>query len=223
MTIKLELLRTACYFTKLDKASLDAISRFIFEKQCPAKEIIFLEENEEKTIHFAISGAIKLFTTSNEGREFIVRIAYGGDSFNDDNLHGNGPNILGAATLSPVVLYRLSQLDLAEITHHYPQVLSNMVEVFAKREQYLVKLAKELVFKNITGRLAQLLLEKEDLSYTGDGSSQMTMQDMAFMIGTVREMVSRSLRDMEAMKAVTIDKNRIVINDREKLLELNRA
>ncbi len=221
MAIKLELLKTTCYFSKLDLPALEDIGSFIFERRIPAGEVILWEGEEDEVLYFVISGLLKLFVTSAEGREFIVRLAYGGDSLNDDAIFDRGPNILNAMTMSPVVLYGLRRQDLDSILGAHPEVNSTITEVFAARQRLLVRLATDLVFKHVTGRLAHLLLEREKLASGGDKESRVTQQEMASMIGTVREIVSRSLRDLEAMGAISLRRNQIIIINRDQLVELS--
>ena len=219
MAVKLELLKTACYFSKLDDKALEDISRFIFEKRLAPADAVLWEGEDEKFIYFVISGLLKLFATSAEGREFIVRLVYGGDSVNDDAILGEGTSMLGAVAMSPVLLFGLRGDDLEKILHSYPPVNSSIIDVFAARQRYLVKLATELVFKDVTGRLARLLLESEKLVRNAD-NAKITQQEMASMIGTVRELVSRSLKELETMGAISISHNQIVIKDRKRLAEL---
>lgn len=221
MAAKLELLKTACYFSKLNEVSLENISRFIFERKSPAGKVILWEGEKDEAVYFVISGLLKLFATSAEGREFTARIVYGGDSFNDDTIFDNGTSLLSAMTMSPVVLYGLRQQDLDEILRTHPEVNSRIAEVFAARERYFVKLAEELVFKSVTSRLARFLLEKEKLARAGTEEIKVTQQETASMIGTVREIVSRSLRELETIGAIRLRHNQIVITNREQLLELS--
>ena len=223
MTVDPELLKTACYFTKLEPAVLEKIRPFIFIRQLSAGEVFIWEDDESDAIYFAISGLLKLFTTSSEGREFIVRLVYGGDSFNDDALFDKGPSILSAMTISRVMLYGLRKADLNEILRAHPQVASKVAEVFAARQSYFIRLARDLVFKNVTSRLAHLLLDKEKLARAGENELKVTQQEMASMIGTVREIVSRSLRELEAMGAISLKQNQLMITDREQLLALSQG
>ena len=96
-----------------------------------------------------------------------------------------------------------------------------IAQIFATRQRHLIRLATELVFKNVTGRLALFILEREELVRAGTAETRITQQEMASMIGTVREIVSRSLRDLEAMGAVALRHNQIIIADKEKLLKLS--
>jgi CRP-like cAMP-binding protein len=221
MAVELELLKMACYFSKLPLATLDEIRSFIIERKLPSGEVVLWEGEEDGVFYFVISGLLKLFTTSADGREFIVRLAYGGDSINDDAIFDKGPNILNAMTMSPAVLYGLRWQDLDTIRHSHPQVSSNIAEVLAARQRYLVRLATELVFKNVTGRLTRLLLDREEIARAGTTELRVTQQEIASMIGTVREMVSRSLRELETMGAISLRRNQIIITNRDRLLELS--
>ncbi len=221
MAVELDLLKTACYFSKLDGGALGEIGSFIFERKLPVGEIILWEGEEDAVLYFVISGLLKLFATSADGRDFIIRLVYGGDSVNDDAIFDKGPNMLNAMTMSPVVLYGLRWEDMDRIRHSYPEINSNIAEVFAARQRYLVRLATELVFKNVTGRLARLLLDREKMTQIGTTELRITQQEMASMIGTVREIVSRSLKELEAMGTISLRHNQIVITNRDRLRELS--
>lgn len=217
MAVNPELLKTACYFTGLDRTALEDVGAVVFEKRLPPQEFLLWEGEKDDSLYFVITGLMKLFSTSAEGREFIVRMVYGGDSLNDDNLFNSGSSMLSASAMSPVLLYGLRHQDLQKILQSYPQVQSRIAEVFASRQRYLVRLAKELVFKNVTGRLSRLLLEREALARNGAEVQRITQQDMASMIGTVRELVSRSLKELEQAGAILVEHNQIVIKDRKRL------
>ncbi|MFH1381522.1 MAG: Crp/Fnr family transcriptional regulator [Chloroflexota bacterium] len=221
MVIQLDQLKTACFFSKLASPALEKISRFVVEKKYPVGDIILSQGDEDKVLYFAITGLVKLFATSAEGREFIVRLVYGGDSFNDDSFFTGAPSSLSAMALSPVAVYSIGEVDMETILRDYPQVYPRITEVMGNRHHQLVKLATELVFKNIAARLARLLLDMEKMARDGNKEARLTQQEMAFMIGTVRELVSRSLRELETMRAISLKHNQITIINRAVLTELS--
>lgn len=220
MPIDTAYLKTACYFRNLPPDSLAEISKYVFEKRFPAGETILWEGRKDDALYFAISGLVKLYATSPDGREFVVRLAYGGDSTNDEAIFSGEPNLLSARSMSQVLLYGLLKEDLEKLRRAYPLLNESIEKVFADHERYLVRLSTELVFKNVTGRLARLILEGEQLRTNGGKGLRMTQQEMASMIGTVREIVSRSLREMELMNAITLGHNQITITNRQVLQQL---
>lgn len=221
MTIRLEWLRTACYFSNMEASTLEIIGRFISEMHVPAEKVISWEGEREDTIYFVISGLVKLFAISADGREFALRMVYGGDSFNDEKIFSNEPNAMSAMSMTPALLYCLRYEDLYSIIETYPQVRANITEVLAARQRYFVRLAVELVFKRVTSRLARLLLEHDALAKDGVELPRITRYDMAAIVGTVREMVSRALKDLESSGAIKIERDKIIILDRNRLFELS--
>ncbi|MFH0914154.1 MAG: Crp/Fnr family transcriptional regulator [Chloroflexota bacterium] len=215
MAVELDLLKTACYFSELDRTSLEAVKPYVREKRYPAGEVVVREGEEADSLHFVISGLLKLVATSAEGREFIVRTAYGGDTVNDDAVFRQGASLLGVVAMSPVLLYGIGREDLFRVMGIHPQVAVNISRTFAAHQRYLVRLAAELVFKGVTARLARLLLDREKLAArSGTQDLRITQQEMAAMIGTVREIVSRSLRELEDAGAIRLERNQLVITDR---------
>jgi len=73
---------------------------------------------------------------------------------------------------------------------------------------------EDLSLRHVTARLAKLLVE----AASGELDSQaMTQQELAARLGTVREMVARSLKHMEARGLIRLERGRIVILDRQTL------
>jgi CRP-like cAMP-binding protein len=94
------------------------------------------------------------------------------------------------------------------------------MEVLASRQRHLVRLTTEMVFKNVTGRLACFLLESDKLTSAMDKQHRITQQEMASITGTVRELVSRSLRELEMMGSISMERNQIIITNKNQLLKL---
>jgi CRP/FNR family transcriptional regulator len=84
--------------------------------------------------------------------------------------------------------------------------------------QELVALVEDFSFRHVTGRVAKILLE-----YAGDGVGErprLTQQEMAAMIGTAREMVGRSLKNLEGAGSIRMERNRIIIANKKALREI---
>lgn len=221
MTIQQEFLESIPYFTGLDTAELDSVRQLMFERTVDRNEIVQFEGESVEALFFVASGAVKLFKTSAEGKEQILSIARPGDSFNDIAIFDDGPAPTSAQTMSPVVLYGITRNELQVILRENPQVALNTTRVLADRTRQLVELVEDLSFRHVIGRVAKILLE-----HAGDGISprpRLTQQDMAAMAGTVREVVSRSLKALEEEGAIRLERHRIKIADKEALEDMVAA
>jgi len=216
MAIQVELIKAIPYFSGLSPAELDSLKGLIFETTAERGEFILLESEPADALYFVVSGVVKVFKTSADGREQILQIVRPGESFNDAPVFDGGPNPASAQAMGPVVLYGINNSDMGAILRTHPQVALNVIHVLSQKLRHLVSLVEDLSFKHVTARLAKILLE-----YAGDGvgsaKPRLTQQEMAAMAGTAREMIGRSLKELEVEKIIRLDHHRIVVTDKEAL------
>ncbi len=221
MTVEIEFLKSVPYFTGLSPAELESISQRIFEKTAERGEVIALEGEPAEALYFVVSGAVKVFKTSAEGKEQILNIVRPEESFNDVPIFDDAPNPTSAEAMGPVILYGLRKGEFEVILQEHPQVTLNIIKVLAERVRQLMSLVEDLSFKHVIGRVAKILLE-----HAGDGTGprpRLTQQEMAAMAGTAREVVARSLKALEEEGTIRLDRHRIVITDKEALKEMAEA
>jgi CRP-like cAMP-binding protein len=218
MAVQIELIKSAAYFTGLNPAELDSIGKLIFEKTVDRGEIILFEGEPAKALYFVVSGAVKVFKTSADGKEQILHLIRPGESFNDVPVFSGGSNLASAEAMTPVVLYGIEKSDLEVVIQDSPQLARNLIQVISQRVEHLVSLVEDLSFRRVTSRVAKILLE-----YAGDQNGhrqRLTQQEMAAMAGTAREMIGRSLKALEEEGTVKLERHRIVITDKEALREM---
>ena len=215
MAVQLELIKSIPYFSGLSTAELDSVKGLIFEMQAERGEFILLEGEPADALYIVVSGIVKVFKTSAEGKEQILQLIRPGDSFNDVPIFDGGANPASAQAMGPVVLYSIKKSDIHSILRNHPQVALNVAQVLSQKLRNLVSLVEDLSFKHVTARLAKILLE-----YAGDGSAprqRLTQQEMAAIAGTAREIIGRSLKELEGEGVIRLDHHRIVITDKEAL------
>ena len=216
MAIQAEFIKSIPYFSGLSPAQLDSLKGLVFETTAERGEFIVLESEPAEALYFVVSGVVKVFKTSADGREQILQIVRPGESFNDAPIFDGGANPASAQAMGPVVLYGIKNSDMSAILRTHPQVALNVIHVLSQKMGRLVSLVEDLSFKHVTARLAKILLE-----YAGDGvgpaKPRLTQQEMAAMAGTAREMIGRSLKELEDEGVIRLEHHRIVVTDKEAL------
>lgn len=225
MAVEIELLKSIPYFSSLSPTELEAIKRHVFEKSADKNELILLEEEPAEAVYFVVSGAVKVFKTSAEGKEQILCLIRPGESFNDVPIFDGGPNPASAIAMSPVTLYGISKTDMETLLREHPRIAMNIIKVLAERVRHFVSLVEDLSFRHVIGRIAKLLLEyatdHAGLGKEVSSKPRLTQQDMAAMVGTAREVVGRSLKALEEEGAIKMDRHRIVIVNKGILEEMS--
>ena len=223
MAVEVEHLKSIPYFSGLGSGELEAIRQLVFERWADRGELILLEDEPTQTVYFVVTGVVKAFKTSAEGKEQILCILRPGDSFNDVSVFDGGPNPVSAIAMSRVRLYGISKADMETMLREHPGIALNIIKVLAGKVRHFVSLVEDLSFRHVTGRVAKLLLEyATNGSEEGKGKSprpRLTQQDMAAMVGTAREVVGRSLKALEEEGAIRMERHRIAIVNREVLEE----
>src|SRR4030043_1799651 len=125
MTIQVELLQAMRYFSGIDAAQLEHI-RHLFKEVRYDKGVHFLAEgNYTDSLYFIVSGLVKVYKTSANGKEQVLHLAPPGDSLNDVSLYDGGPNAAGMLALTPVVLYTIKKNDIIRILQDNPRLMMN--------------------------------------------------------------------------------------------------
>ena len=195
-----------------------SVQKHVFEKRAERGEILFFEGEPADVLYFVAEGVVKVFKTSSDGKEQIFSIIRPGDSFNDVPVFSGGINLASAGAMSAITLNGIKKKELDWIIKEFPLVALNIINVLSRRVEELMTLVEDFSFRRVSGRVAKILLE-----YTGKEIGEkprLTQQEIAAMIGTAREMVGRSLKSLEGEGAIRIERNRIIIADRQILRDL---
>ena len=223
MAIDIELLKGIPYFAGLSETDLEAVSHRMFEQSIERGDMILMEDDPSEAIYFVVSGAVKVFKTSIEGKEQILCLLRTGESFNDVPILDGGNNLASAMAMTPVVVYGMTRSDIEELLQENPRVAMNVIRVLSKKVRHFVSLVEDLSFRDVTSRVAKLLLDyATDHGVPEDRTERprLTQQEMAAMVGTAREVVGRSLKVLEEEGAIRMDRHRIVVTNRKALQQM---
>ena len=201
------------YFESLDENQLTQLAHALVERSLDKDEIVFLEGEPCQGLYLVHEGNVKIYKLSAEGREQILSNVRRGGSFNEVAVFDGGPNPANALAVEPSVVWILPRQVIIETIQNYPQVALAVVHNLGTRLRHLVNLVEDLSLRQVSARLAKLLLE----TATSEESQPLTQQEMAARLGTVREMIGRSLRQLETRGLIRMERGRIVIIDRKGL------
>ncbi len=183
------------------------------------EEVIFLEGEPTAGLFLVATGVIKICRYSKDGREHILHFIQRGDTFNDVSVMDGGPNPATAVAHTDVTLWRIERADLQAAVVRDPALAWAMIENLARRARLLVSTVQDLAMRNVRGRLARLLLDQAEASERGATPTPLTQEEIAHHLGTVREVIGRTLRALAADGLIAIERQQIVIVDRARLSE----
>ncbi len=178
-----------------------------------AGEIILLDHAPCSGLYFVREGNVKLYKSSQHGREMVVRVVGAGYLFNEVAVIDGGGNPVNAAALQQVELWVLNENTVRAYFERYPVLARKVMSEMCANLRNLMELVEELSFYQITNRLARLIMRLPDERLYGKTAQRLTQEELASHLGTVREVVARSLRELEKSGAIKVSRSGIRISD----------
>lgn len=212
-------LRDVSLLKALDDTTMTLLARETHSREYAAGEVIVLEGEAQPGLYFLAHGYVKVVKFSAAGREQTLRVIEAGDTFNEVSVFTSTPNPATAIALEPSTVWLIPRLSLSRLMRERPEFAQSIIEQMAERMLFLVSLVTDLSLRPVTGRLARLLLE----SATDDEVLRprwFTQAELAGRLGTVPDVVQRSLRGLEADGLIAVDRQRILILNRPALKQL---
>jgi CRP/FNR family transcriptional regulator, cyclic AMP receptor protein len=181
---------------------------------------VLYRPGEVAGLHLVVTGLLRVSMTSEEGRQVTVRYARRGDVLGVPvAVSGSAPVSVHAVTDAVAVSTRPGVLPV--LAQHDPRVGIWMTEELATRVDGLLQELARNTFWPVRRRLARHLL---DLAATaqqgGDLVVRASHQELADHIGTVREVVARTLGSLRADGYLVTEDHVIRITDAHALAEL---
>jgi CRP/FNR family transcriptional regulator len=224
MPVKAEALRGIPLFATLTPDDLAQVATVTVERRYTRGDIVILAGQEGGALYFVRRGLVKVYRTSEEGKEQALRLIGAGHTFNDVPALDGGPNPASVMAMEPTIVYATSGAQLRRLISERPGLAEAAVHTLAAALRALVALVEDLSFRHVSGRVAKILLEQAAQSQAAQGAAdgeqtprRLTQQEIAAMAGTAREMVGRALKELETAGAIRNDHGRITVISAERL------
>jgi CRP/FNR family transcriptional regulator, dissimilatory nitrate respiration regulator len=220
-----DLLRRCPLFAGLKDEELKRIRTIANLKQVGKKEILFSDGEEAKGFYVILSGKIKLYKISPEGKEQILHIVSAPDAFAEAALFLEGSYPAFAEALAESQLLFFPKRDFIQLIEKNPKLSINMIVSLSHFLRRFASLIEELSLKEVSSRMAKYLIDLSmRLSREGKNSKEVELDlsktQLASKLGTISETLSRTLAKMKAKGIIDVKRNRILILNREALEEL---
>ena len=217
-----QILKATPLFAALDEPEVNSLaSRCAIRPYSPG-ETLFLEGEPCNGLYIVVSGRVRIFKTSTNGREQVLTVEGPGASVAELPVFDGGSYPASGSAIEKTEVLFISRADLRAICLEKPEVSLKMLQVVGKRLRRLVGIIEELSFSTVRHRLISWLLrEAATEGRPGDRGPVFPLnashQELAAQIGTVRELVSRNLARLQAQNFIEMNGRQITILDREGL------
>ncbi len=223
--MSLDLLKRCPLFAGLIDDDLKKIRAVASLKHLAKKEILFSDGESTKGFYVLLSGKVKLFKVSSEGKEQILHVVSAPDAFAEAALFLEGSYPAYAETLADSQLLFFPKRDFIQLIERNPRLSVNMIISLSQYLKKFTALIEELSLKEVSARIAKYLVDLS-LRLSKEGKNPKAVEldlsktQLALKLGTISETLSRTLAKMKNKGIIDVQKSKIHILDREALEEL---
>lgn len=195
-----ESLRAIPLFSRVSEADLEEIAAHLIERRFPKHTTVVEEGLAGDYMYVIRQGRVKVTKASEDGREKIMQFMETGDFFGEMALLSNDPRSASVKTLEPSVLLALSRRDFIEQLRQSPDLALAVIGELTDRLRETNEQASSMSFQGVKDRTRGLFerIAREEPTRAGQRMTPaMTHQQIADMIGTSRETVTRAIKQLK--------------------------
>jgi CRP/FNR family transcriptional regulator len=218
-------LRHTGFFCDLPKETVEDLDKIKYASSFPPGAVLFVEGQSPRGVYVICSGRVKLTTTSRDGKTLILRIAQAGEVL---GLHGTvsgKPYELTAETLQPCQLDFVKREDFLKFLHNHADACLHAAQHLSHDCQSAYDMIRSLgLSHSVSEKLARLLLEWAN---TGEETKEgirikiaLTHEEIAQLIGTSRETVTRVLGEFREKEFAQLRGSTLLIRNKAALEKL---
>lgn len=218
-------LKNVPLFASLSELELRELGEIAARKQFGKEEMVIIQGEEGGSFFVILHGKVKVVIDSPHGREVTLAILSRDDFFGEMSLIDKEVRSASVVTLESTEALIINSQDFDNYLRRYPEVPIKLLKIFIRRLRLADRQIEHLALHSVKGRLARMMLDwvADYGTIRADGvhfDLPYTHKEIAGMLGTSRETVTRMLNELKDEGYISINKTRILISNLEGVRDL---
>ena len=211
MAVAIQTLSKLSFFSRLDDNALSGIAPYITERTFSPGQVILLEGEPCQVVYFIAQGVVRTHRLSSEGREQVLAYLGPGEPFNLVPALDGRPNLASVDAVTDTTLYTIPCEHFQRVMREHHEVALAVMKRLAAEVRRLSDMVEDLALHTVRTRLARFLLAQAE---GAQPPKRWTQEEIATYIGTVRDVVGRTLRTFANDGLIRRERGRLVVVDR---------
>lgn len=207
---------------------LEELEDLTFNKSCTSYkrgQILFQEGSKPQGIYCINTGKIKVYKYASDGKEQIIRIAKPGDFVGYCSLMSGVRYPVSAAAIEESTVCLVPKENVLSLFRDNQNFSDGMLQLLCSTIETSYEKMADLAYKPVKGRMAEALLLLNQTFTTEEnpkGTISITREDLASLVGTVKETAIRMLKEFKDDGYISADKTKINITNVDGLVRISR-
>ncbi|MGH2731243.1 MAG: Crp/Fnr family transcriptional regulator [Actinomycetota bacterium] len=212
----ISILKDTNLFSGLEEEALLSLAERCITRRYDRGEFIFHHGETGDSLFVMAEGLVKVFVTSEEGDEMVLATIEPPQTFGELAIIDGGPRTASAKSMQSSTLLALTRATFTELLQEKPSVVQALHESLGTLLRRVLEQASDLVFLDLPGRVAKLLLAAAEQSgeRRPDGvllDLKVSQSNLASMVGGSRPTVNQILKAFETRGYLEIQGRKILI------------
>jgi len=204
---------------------LARLSERIQLREVRRREVVYLPGDPGNSLFIVNGGRIKISKVTRDGKALTLNYVGPSEVFGETCLIEGGPREEMAEAMENSMITELERGDVEKLLQNHAQLGFQLTRILAQRRRELENKLETLVFRDVTSKLAELLLALAEEYGVEDSRGTMvalkiTHQELANLIGSTRETVSLTLSQFKRKRLICTEGRKVIISDAESLRAL---
>jgi CRP/FNR family transcriptional regulator len=209
---EINLLRRPLLMKSLPDPAFQALASIGERRLYHKDELLFAENQPCIGLVIVLAGAVRIFKMDQRGRELTLGREGPGSSVAELPLFDGGNYPASAETAeNDTILYVVPRARFQQVMREHPEIAASALRSLGVRLRRMLKMLEAHSLHTVRARMAAYLVR------AADGADSLvlveTNEAIAGQLGTVREVVSRTLRSLREAGVITLHGRRVGIVD----------
>ncbi len=204
---------------------LARLSEKVEIREVRRREVVYLPGDPGGSLFFVNGGRVKISKVTRDGKALTLSYCGPSEIFGETCVVDGGARQEMAEAMENSMITEMERSEFEKLLQQHATLGFAMMRLLARRRLNLENKLETLVFRDVTSKLAELLLSLAD-EYGVDDSRgtlvalKITHQELANLIGSTRETVSLTLSQFKKKSYICTEGRKVIIADPESLRAL---
>jgi CRP/FNR family cyclic AMP-dependent transcriptional regulator len=220
---KLRLLSMVDILEPLTREEIKDLSRRVPDTHFQRGQVLYTPQEKSEVLFMLKKGRrVRIYRVSPDGREFTLTVVRAGTVIGEMSLTAQRLENAYAEAMEPVIVCKMRRLDFERLVMDKPRVGLKVMNVLSERLFLTEDRMEDIALKEVPTRLASFILQliESEGVVTREGykvPARYTHRQVATMIGSKRETVTKAFTLLQQAGAVELKRRRIHVKDVETL------
>jgi CRP/FNR family transcriptional regulator len=216
----LKLLHNCPLYRDLDQRELESLAEITSIRRLKKSGMIFFEGDPATGFYVLLSGLVRVYKASPDGREYTLHRIRPGQTFAEAAVFGGGTFPANSVALEDSIVAFLPKERFLALIKTSPEMSLKMLATLSAFVRDFNQQIEDLSLKEVSARIASYLLRKAEQSGSMEIMLEVSKAELARSLGTISETLSRNLRKMRELALIRVRGKEIAILDPARLRAL---